>query len=92
MNDDKACVGTQSQCTSISESTAGALNETENLISQLENRLETVLKQNVPQPETASEQKDGNELVPLASAFRQHRNRIRANNEAITSMLERLEN
>ena len=90
MNEPCCTVESQSQCLENTKRLSRIINTTEDLINQLENKLESVLSPNIPATPSGTE--DEKQLVPLASELRHQSDRLRANNEAMENILSRLEN
>ena len=91
MND--SCKAEQTQCTAGIERIAGFTSETENLLSQLEDNLSSVLKEPVPPPSMPGKTENVEEvLVPLANELNNQFNRIRDINRILQGFVDRLEN
>ena len=81
----------QTECMQVTENMSAVINNTDNLVSQLENKLTNVLRSINP-PVDGKENKDEESLVPLAFELGQQKRRLVNINDTIQNILDRLEN
>jgi len=88
---EKCAVERQTECTKSTEDLSGVINNTDDLIKQLEKKLITVLRLSGPPVENEAFQ-DEKTLVPLAFELRHQSERLMNINNDIQDILDRLEN
>jgi len=81
----------QTECTQNMEDISAVINITDDLVIQLENKLNNVLKITDP-PKNITETEDEKILVPLAFELRHQKKRLENINDAIQNIINRLEN